>query len=337
MSRLRNERGQVIVLTVIALTVLLGMSALVLDVGAWFRTKRQLQATADAAALAGAQALPDAPGTAQGMAVTYADKNGGGVLAGDVTITSTYNGNDTIAVAAKKNQPGFFSRVFGVNAVDVGAKAKALVGVTNQAMYDVPERAFRETLDELIALLGLEPLLTKQVRKLSLGERMKCEIAAALLHQPRVLFLDEPTIGLDVTAQAAVREFLHAYNRRQEVTILLTSHYMADVVALARRILVIDHGHLIYDGDLQALVERTAPYKLLRLTFSQAVDLSDLARLGEVEEWDGLNVTVRVPRESSARVAAAALTRLPVLDIAIEDPEAEEIIAEVFRGGVQSA
>ena len=138
MSRLRNERGQVIVLTVIALTVLLGMSALVLDVGAWFRTKRQLQATADAAALAGAQALPDAPGTAQGMAVTYADKNGGGVLAGDVTITSTYNGNDTIAVAAKKNQPGFFSRVFGVNAVDVGAKAKALVGVTNQAMYVAP-------------------------------------------------------------------------------------------------------------------------------------------------------------------------------------------------------
>jgi ABC-2 type transport system ATP-binding protein len=166
---------------------------------------------------------------------------------------------------------------------------------------------------------------------------MKCEIAAALLHRPRVLFLDEPTIGLDVTAQAAMREFLRDYNRRQQVTILLTSHYMADVVALARRILVIDHGHLIYDGDLQALVERTAPYKLLRLTFSQPVDLSDLARMGEVEEWDGLKVTVRVPRESSARVAAAALTRLPVVDIAIEDPEAEEIIAEVFRGGVQSA
>jgi Flp pilus assembly protein TadG len=128
----------VIVLTVISLAVLLGMSALVLDVGAWFRTKRQLQATADAAALAGAQALPDTPGTAQTMAVTYADKNGGGVLGSDVTISSTYNGNDTIAVAAKKNQPGFFSRVFGVNAVDVGAKAKALVGVTNKAMYVAP-------------------------------------------------------------------------------------------------------------------------------------------------------------------------------------------------------
>jgi Flp pilus assembly protein TadG len=138
MSKPRNERGQVIVLTVIALTVLLGMSALVLDVGAWFRTKRQLQANADAAALAGAQMLPDSPGSAITTAVSYADKNGGGVLAGDVTISSTNAGNDTIAVAAKKNEPGIFSRVFGLNAVDVGAKAKALVGVTNQAMYVAP-------------------------------------------------------------------------------------------------------------------------------------------------------------------------------------------------------
>jgi hypothetical protein len=138
MSRTRNERGQVVVLTVIALTVLLGMSALVLDVGAWFRTKRQLQATADAAALAGAQMLPDTPGTAINTAVDYANKNGGGVLAGDVTITSTKGGNDTIAVAAKKNEPGFFSRVFGLNAVDVGAKAKAIVGVPYAALHAAP-------------------------------------------------------------------------------------------------------------------------------------------------------------------------------------------------------
>lgn len=138
MSRTRNERGQVIVLTVIALTVLLGMSALVLDVGAWFRTKRQLQATADAAALAGAQMLPGTPGSAITMAVDYANKNGGGVLAGDVTVTSTNGGNDTIAVAAKKNEPGFFSRVFGLNAVDVGAKAKAIVGNPQSALYVAP-------------------------------------------------------------------------------------------------------------------------------------------------------------------------------------------------------
>ncbi|HEX9987876.1 MAG TPA: ATP-binding cassette domain-containing protein [Chloroflexia bacterium] len=206
--------------------------------------------------------------------------------------------------------------------------------LVNQAMYGLPETEFRETLDELVALLDLEPLLTKQVRKLSLGERMKCEIAAALLHRPRVLFLDEPTIGLDVTAQGAIREFLRAYNRNQQVTVLLTSHYMADVVALAQRILVIDQGHLIYDGDLRALIEKTAPYKLLRLTFSQAVDASDLENLGEVMESDGLKVTIRVPRASSTQVAARALTALPVLDIAVEEPPVEQIIGEVFRGGV---
>ena len=138
MSRTRNERGQVVVLTVIALTVLLGMSALVLDVGAWFHSKRQLQATADASALAGAQMLPDTPGTAISTALDYANKNGGAVAGGDVTITSTNVGNDTISVAAKKQEPGFFARVFGLNVVDVGAKATALVGITNQAKYVAP-------------------------------------------------------------------------------------------------------------------------------------------------------------------------------------------------------
>jgi viologen exporter family transport system ATP-binding protein len=207
--------------------------------------------------------------------------------------------------------------------------------LVNQAMYSIPEAEFRETLDELVTLLELEPLLTKQVRKLSLGERMKCEIAASLLHRPKVLFLDEPTIGLDVTAQAAMRTFLRDYNRRRQVTVLLTSHYMADVVALAKRILVIDHGHLIYDGDLQVLIEKTAPYKLLRLTFSQPVGSADLAHLGEIEEMDGPKVTIRVPRAESTQVASLALGQLPVLDIAIEDPPIEGIISEVFRGGLR--
>lgn len=138
MTRTRSERGQVLVLTVIAMTVLLGMTAFVLDVGAWFHSKRQLQASADAAALAGAQALPDDPGTANSQALAYANKNGGGVLGADITITSTYQANDTIAVGGKKTEPGFFSRILGVDSVDVRARAKAIVGPPVQALHVAP-------------------------------------------------------------------------------------------------------------------------------------------------------------------------------------------------------
>jgi ABC-2 type transport system ATP-binding protein len=203
--------------------------------------------------------------------------------------------------------------------------------LVNQAIYDVPEAEFREMLDELVALLDLQPLLTKQVRKLSLGERMRCELAASLLHRPKVLFLDEPTLGLDVTAQAAIREFIQTYNRRYDATVLLTSHYMADVTALASRILVIDQGRLMYDGELHSLVERMAPYKLLRLTLRRPVDGADLAPLGEVQETDGLKVTLRVPRSHTRDSAARALTALPVDDVTIEEPPIEEIIRQVFR------
>ncbi|GIV96575.1 MAG: ABC transporter [Herpetosiphonaceae bacterium] len=206
--------------------------------------------------------------------------------------------------------------------------------IVNQAIYGIPELQFRRTLDELVALLDLEPLLTKQVRKLSLGERMKCELAASLLHQPRVLFLDEPTLGLDVDAQSAIRDFIRCYSQEHSVTVLLTSHYMADVTALARRILVIDDGRLMYDGNLEALVESTAPYKLLRLTLQQPIDEIDLAALGQVERYEGLKVTIRVPRHSTTAVAARALARLPIADLTIEDPPIEKIISEVFHQGV---
>ncbi len=205
--------------------------------------------------------------------------------------------------------------------------------LVNQAIYGVPEQQFRETLDELVGLLDLQPLLTKQVRKLSLGERMRCELAASLLHRPRVLFLDEPTIGLDVTAQAIIREFISAYNRRYGATVLLTSHYMADVTALASRILVIEQGRLMYDGDLQALVEQTAPYKLLRLTLETPLEPADLVGLGELQESEGLKVTLRVPRKATKDAAAKALATLPVADVAVEEPPVEEIIREVFRRG----
>jgi len=202
--------------------------------------------------------------------------------------------------------------------------------LVNQAIYRVPEAQFRQSLDEMIALLELEPLLPKQVRKLSLGERMRCELAASLLHRPRVLFLDEPTIGLDVTAQASIRDFIRTYNAQHGATVLLTSHYMADVTALARRILVIDDGKLMYDGDLEALVAQTAPYKLLRLTLQEPVNGSELQALGEIDSLDGLKVTLRVVRGQTKDAASRALSSLPVADVSVEEPPVEEIIREVF-------
>lgn len=203
--------------------------------------------------------------------------------------------------------------------------------VVNQAIYEIPEKTFRQTLDELVALLELEPLLTKQVRKLSLGERMKCELAASLLHRPQIILLDEPTLGLDVTAQAAIRDFIRAYNLRSQATVLLTSHYMVDVTTLASRVLVIERGSLMYDGNLQQLVEQTAPYKLLKLTLGQTVTANELTTLGEVESHEPLKATLRVPRHSTAEVAGRALTTLPVADMTIEEPDIEDIIRQVFK------
>jgi ABC-2 type transport system ATP-binding protein len=205
--------------------------------------------------------------------------------------------------------------------------------LVNQAIYDIPESEFRSMLDELVALLQLEELLTKQVRKLSLGERMRCELAASLLHLPKILFLDEPTLGLDLTAQEAIRAFILAYNQRYEATVLLTSHYMADVTALADRILVIDRGRLIYDGNLNALIEQTAPYKLLQLTLNKPVNGLDLSTIGVVDSIEGLKLTLRVARGKTKEAATQALSQLPVADVTIADPPIEAIIQEVFRRG----
>ncbi len=206
----------------------------------------------------------------------------------------------------------------------------------NRAVYDIPRHDYLAVLQELTALLDLEPVLKKQVRKLSLGERMKCELAAALLHRPQVLFLDEPTIGLDVTMQARVREFLSEYNRRHGATILLTSHYMADVTALCERILVIDHGHLIYDGKLDALVERVAPYKHVRIVLRRPIAAGELNQFGEIRSMDTLEATLVVPRERTSIVAAQLFESLPIEDVTIEDPEVEEIIGRIFTGKILS-
>ena len=198
----------------------------------------------------------------------------------------------------------------------------------NRAIYRIPRADFRRTLDELAALLDLGPLLSKPVRQLSLGERMKCEIAAALLHRPQMVFLDEPTIGLDVTMQRRIRSFLIDYNRRFGATILLTSHYMADVEALCRRVLVIHHGKLLFDGDLAALVQRFTAHKTIVVRLDDPA--ADLGAYGEVLSAEDGAVTLRVPRENTARVTERLLADLPVVDLTVEDPPIEEVIERVF-------
>ena len=209
----------------------------------------------------------------------------------------------------------------------------------NRAVFDVPRAQFDATLAELTELLDLAPLLDKPTRQLSLGERMKCELAAALLHRPRTLFLDEPTIGLDVAMQVAIRDFVRSYNQRHEATVLLTSHYMDDVVALCPRIIVIDQGKLIHDGDLRQLVKAMDPDK--RVSFTLAPSPSDgaehaapsdeeLGRLGVLLARDGQRITLRVSESELPAAVGHLLGPLRATDLAIEDPPLEEILRVMF-------
>jgi ABC-2 type transport system ATP-binding protein len=206
--------------------------------------------------------------------------------------------------------------------------------LVNRAIYDIPKRQYDETLAELTALLGLAELLKKPTRQLSLGERMKCELAVALLHRPLVLFLDEPTIGLDVSMQATVRGFVRAYNERFGATVLLTSHYMDDVAALCPRVLVIDRGRLIYDGALGDLVRRVRPDKRVLLRLSRKVDARDLAELGTVVEQTDLAAVLQVAQDKLQGAVGRALASLPLVDLAVEDPPLEEVMRELFAQNV---
>jgi ABC-2 type transport system ATP-binding protein len=206
-------------------------------------------------------------------------------------------------------------------------------------IYGVDSGEFRATLDELIALLGMEELLTKPVRNFSLGERMKCELVAGLLHRPDVLFLDEPTLGLDVSMQGRLRRFLAAYNRRREVTVILTSHYMADVTALCPRVILIHHGVLLYDGELSGLAHSLAPFKLIRISLGNGRldtgrQLSGLPDGIEVIEEEQGQVTLRVAREAAPAITAQLLRSLPVIDLTVEDPPIEAVIDQVYTDGI---
>ncbi|MFC1653545.1 ATP-binding cassette domain-containing protein [Patescibacteria group bacterium] len=206
--------------------------------------------------------------------------------------------------------------------------------ILNKEIYEVPEKQYKKTLGKLVDLLDVKDILNIQVRKLSLGQRMKCELIAALLHSPKVLFLDEPTIGLDVVMQKTMRDFVRDYNKEFNSTILLTSHYMDDVKELCKRVIVIDQGQILYDGKLQDVIDKYARNKIIKLVFSDSekVTKKQLDAYGDVREFKYPKARINVPREKAPQVAAKALQKLPVADVVIEEPSIEAIIREVFTG-----
>jgi ABC-2 type transport system ATP-binding protein len=202
----------------------------------------------------------------------------------------------------------------------------------NKEIYEVPDNKFKEVLGDLVNLLELKEVVNVQVRKLSLGERMKCELVAALLHSPKVLFLDEPTIGLDVVMQKKMRDFIKTYNQRYGATIILTSHYMGDVAELCQRVIIIDKGAIVYDGALSEIVQRFADHKLITVVFSKEIDPKGLEKISEVKEYSFPRAVLKVKRSTVSLAAAELLKSFPVADVNIEEPSVEDIIRELFTG-----
>ncbi len=202
----------------------------------------------------------------------------------------------------------------------------------NRAIYEIPEKEFEQNLKELTSPLGVENLLKVQVRKLSLGQRMKLELIAALIHKPKVLFLDEPTIGLDLIAQQKMRDFIYEYNRRYQTSILLTSHNMDDLVDLVRRVIVIDEGRILFDGALEELVSRFAKEKIIKASLTKEDDIQRIETIGKVKKIAFPEVVLSIPREVVAVAAAELLQNFPIADLTIEEVPIEDIIRKVFRG-----
>ncbi len=206
----------------------------------------------------------------------------------------------------------------------------------NRALFDISKPDADAIKNELVELLQIGHLVGKPTRQLSLGERMKCELVAALLHRPRVLFLDEPTIGLDVSMQAQLRDFIRRYNENTGATILLTSHYMADVAALCPRVVVIDKGHLVYDGELKGLARRIRPEKRITLHFSSVPATGSLDLLGNCVARSESQATLTVPTSQVTNTVRVALEQLPIADISVEDPPLEEIMRELLGSSRQA-
>lgn len=200
----------------------------------------------------------------------------------------------------------------------------------HQQIYRIEPGEFRRSLDELADLLGVRDLLSQPVRELSLGERMKMELIAALLHSPDVLFLDEPTIGLDVIAQHKIQQFLRYYQEKRKITILLTSHYMKDISALCRRVVIIAAGQIKYDGSLTGIVDKFSSSKVVTLQFAEGDTPSDLDSLGQVLDTNWPKARLRIQRSDVPIRLSAALSRYHLEDVVVEDPPLEEVIADMF-------
>lgn len=200
----------------------------------------------------------------------------------------------------------------------------------NKAIYEIPNNIFEKNLHELSELLGIEDILNVQVRKLSLGQRMKCELVAALLHNPKVLFLDEPTIGLDVVSQNAIREFLKMYNRQTGATIILTSHYMQDIRRLCDRVIIIHHGQLLYDGRYDALHAKYSDFKTVEFTLEEDIPEAQLHQYGAKIEKRDHTYSIRVPYAQTAEITGKLFEQFNVEDILIHERDIEEIISEIF-------
>jgi len=200
----------------------------------------------------------------------------------------------------------------------------------NKDIYKIPEKQYKTTLHELVELLEVNNILSTPVRRLSLGERMKCELIASLLHQPKVIFLDEPTIGLDLVIQKKIRSFFKEYNKKNNATIILTSHYMDDVKEVCDRVILIDHGHKIFDDQIKKLITDYANEKYLKVDFEEEVHKEDLKGIGKVVEFDGFAATIAVAREDHAKKAAELLTKFGVDNIDIAEVELEDIIFKYF-------
>jgi len=202
--------------------------------------------------------------------------------------------------------------------------------VLQKEIYQIPNSTYKKTLADLLDLLDGHDIYKVPVKKLSLGQRMKMEIVAVLLHNPKVLFLDEPTIGLDVVMQKSLREFLREYNKKFNSTILLTSHYMKDVEELCKRVIVINHGKILYDGDLSNLIKKYAPYKNIGITFSEDIDPKIFKDFGEVDDYSNQKLRLLVNRDKASDAVSKILSKYDVEDINIEDPEIEDVIRKVF-------